>query len=216
MRQPRACGFCSVPRAAKWAEDSGFHPLDDGWHASILAAKPGGGNANAGRHRGGGAGGADAVASAASRRHFQHRHRGPQPRLLRGAGARRPDGELGRADADRHRRRRAVAARGDGARRHLHLVQGRGAAHRLPQADRQAGVHLRPEGGRHRPDRQASRRRRADFLRGFGHQRSRFRRRQAENPLPPSRASRRRSNAISSAAATASTASAGRAFRPAC
>ena len=47
-----------------------------------------------------------------------------------------------------------------------------------------------------------------------GHQRSRFRRRQAENPLPPSRASRRRSNAISSAAATASTASAGRAFRP--
>ena len=39
---------------------------------------------------------------------------------------------------------------------------------------------------------------------------------QSENPLPPSRANRRRSSAISSAAATASTASAGRAFRPAC
>ena len=36
-----------------------------------------------------------------------------------------------------------------------YFVQGRGAAHRLPQADRQAGVHLRPEGGGHRPDRQA-------------------------------------------------------------
>ena len=78
-----------------------------------------------------------------------------------------------------------LQARGHGARRHLHLVQGRGAAHRLPQADRQAGLHLRPEGGRHRPDRQAAGRRRADFLRGRGHQRPRFRRRQSENPLPP-------------------------------
>ena len=37
-----------------------------------------------------------------------------------------------------------------------------------------------------------------------------------ENPLPPSGQGRRRSNAISSAAATAFTASAGRAFRRAC
>ena len=92
----------------------------------------------------------------------------------------------------------------------------RGAPHRLPQADRQAGVHLRPEGGRHRPDRQAARRRRPDFLRGFGHQRSRFRWRQRRKSASATTARRRRSNAISSAAATASTASAGRAFRPAC
>ena len=32
---------------------------------------------------------------------------------------------------------------------------------------------------------QAPRRRRPDFLRGLGHQRSRFRRQQSENPLPP-------------------------------
>ena len=92
----------------------------------------------------------------------------------------------------------------------------RGAAHRLPQADRQAGLHLRPEGGRHRPDRQAARRRR---------RRSSSRSRTpaftistagTRKSASGTRASRRRSNAISSAAATASTASAGRAFRRAC
>ena len=108
-----------------------------------------------------------------------------------------------------------LQARGDGARWHLHFVQGRGAAHRLPQADRQAGVHLRPEGGRHRPDRQAARRRRADYfeVRTPAFTISTATIRKSDSAI---RASRRRSNAISSAAATAFTASAGRAFRPAC
>jgi p-hydroxybenzoate 3-monooxygenase len=42
----------------------------------------------------------------------------------------------------------------------IYVVQRRSSAHRLQQADRQAGLHLRPEGGRDRPDRQAARRRR--------------------------------------------------------
>ncbi len=93
-------------------------------------------------------------------------------------------------------------------------LQRRGAPHRLPQADRQAGVHLRPEGGRHRPDRQAARRRRPDSLRGCRTPAFTISTAASRKSASAMRASRRRSNAISSAAATASTASAGRAFRP--
>ena len=173
----RAPNGSTIPASIPWMR----------FRRRAFSRKAGRSHADAGRHRGRGTGGADAVASAPSCRHLQHHRRGQKPRLLRGAGARRPDGKLGRADADRHWRRRAVAARGDGARRHLYLVQGRGPAHRLSQADRQAGVRVRPEGGRHRPDRSAPGRRRPDFLRGLGHQRSRFQRRQPENPLPPRR-----------------------------
>ena len=48
--------------------------------------------------------------------------------------------------------------------------------------------HLRPEGGRHRPDRQAACRRRADFLRGRGHQRPRFRRQEIRKSASSTRA----------------------------
>ena len=60
-------------------------------------------DAHAGRHRRRRTRGTDAVASPASRRHFQHHHRNTQPRILRGAHARRADRAMGRRHADRDR-----------------------------------------------------------------------------------------------------------------
>ncbi len=88
------------------------------------------------------------------------------------------------------------------------------ALHQFPRPGRQGRDGLRPAGGGERPDRSAAGRRRTDPVRSGGRQRARLcGRRQAENSTSVTMARTRNSPAISSAAATAFTASAGRAFR---
>ena len=131
----------------------------------------------------------------------------PDPRRRARAGDRRP--------ARRRRRRRAHARRRPAARRHRALLRRHAPSHRPGRPHRrQAGDGLRPDRGHARPDAAARGAGAGHDLRSRGREPARHRRRPAERSLQPRTAGRARSNATSSPAATATTASAGRASRP--